>query len=65
MELGGPEGLLDRGLDGVELVIPRHLLDELPASVVVEDDEVPEQCQEVAAVADPFQHCLEFGEVDG
>ena len=36
LELGCSEGLCYGRLDGVELVIPGHLLDELPAPVVVE-----------------------------
>ena len=63
LELGCPEGFLDRGLDGVELVVPGHLLDKFPAAVVIEDDEVPDLGQEVAAVADSFHHYLELGEV--
>ena len=65
LELGCSEGLLARGLDGVELVVPGHLLDEFPAAVVVEDDEVPDQGQEVAPVADSFQYHLELWEVSG
>ncbi len=65
LELGGPEGLLDRGLDGVELVISGHFLDEFPATVVIEYDEISEQRQEVGAVAHPFQHDWELGEVGG
>ena len=65
LEFGGPEGLFDGGLDGVELVVPGHLLDELPASVVIEHDEVSQEVQEVALLADAFQHYLELGEVGG
>ena len=65
LQLCCPEGLFDGGLDGVKLVVAGHLLDELAAPVVVEDDEVPEQGQEVALTADSFQHRLEFGEVGG
>ena len=65
VELGGPEGLFDGGLDGVELVIPGHLLNELPAPVVIEHDEVSQEGKEVALVADAFQHYLEFREVGG
>ena len=63
MEFGGPEGLFHGGLDGVELVVPRHLLDEFPAPVVVEYDEVSQEGQEVALLADAFQHHLEFWEI--
>ena len=44
-------------------MVPGHLLDELPASVVIEHDEVSQEGQEVALFADAFQHHLELGEV--
>ena len=56
-------GLFHGGLDGVELVIPCHLLGEFPAPVVIEYDEVAQDVQEVALLADAFQHHLELGEV--
>ena len=65
LELSCPEGLFHRGLDGVELVVPGHLLDQFPAAVIVEDNEVPDQGEEIAPVADPFQHRLELREVGG
>ena len=63
LEFGGPECLFHGGLDGVELVVPRHLLDQFPAPIVIEHDEVSEESQEVALLADAFQHHLELGEV--
>ena len=65
MEFSGPEGLFHGGLNGVELVVPGHFLDEFPAPVVVEHDEVSQEGQKVVLVADPFQHHLELGEVGG
>ena len=47
----------------MELVVPSHLLDQFPAPIVIEHDEVSQEGQEVALVADSFQHHLEFGEV--
>ena len=63
LEFGGPEGLFHGGLDGVELVVPGDLLDQFPAPVVIEHDEVSQDVQEVALFADAFQHHLELGEV--
>ena len=63
LEFGGPEGFLHGGLDGVELVVPRHFLDEFPAPVVVEHDEVSQEGQEVALLTDAFQHHLKLGEI--
>ena len=51
-ELGGAQGLADRDLDGVELVVAGHLLDQLPAALLVEDHEVPQQIEEAALLED-------------
>ena len=45
----------------MELVVPGHLLDQLAAAVVVEDDEVPDQGQEAVRLADTLQHDLQLG----
>ena len=65
LEFGGPKCLFHGGLDGVELVVPGHLLDQFSAAVVIEHDEVFQDVQEVALVADAFQHHLELWKVGG
>ena len=57
---GRPQGLLHGRIDGVELVVLRHLLDDLPAAFVLEDDEVAQQLEETASLEDPFQHHLKL-----
>ena len=47
----------------MELVIARHLLDQRPAAVVVEDDEIADQGQEPRGRADALQHHLQLGHV--
>ena len=61
LEIRCPQGLLDGGLDGVELVVAGHLLDQLPTAVIVEDDEVLDKGEEPVRGAGPFEHDLEFG----
>ena len=58
LQLRRPQGLIHRNLDGVELVIPGHLLDQRAAAVVVEDDEVADQGEEAARLKDALQHHL-------
>ena len=54
------QGLADRRLHRVELVIPGHLLDER-AAVVLEDDEVAQQRQEAALLEDALDRHLQLG----
>ena len=46
----------------VELVVSRHLLDQMAAAVVIEDDEVPHQGQEALGAADALQEDLQLRE---
>ena len=55
--------LLHRSLHRVELVIPRHLLGQLTAAVVLEHDEVPDQRQEPLPLAYPLDHHLQLGQM--
>ena len=48
-------------LSRVKLVVTRHLLDECIAAVILEDDEVAQECEEAARGADAFQHHLQLG----
>ena len=50
-----PQGFCDGGLDGVELVVPGHLLDQRAAAVVLEHDEVADQRRQSARSADAFE----------
>jgi hypothetical protein len=59
--LRGAQRLFDGDADGVELVVARHLLDDLRA-VVLEDDEVAHQVEEAAFLADAFEHHLQLGD---
>ena len=49
-----------RLVDGMELVVAGHLLDELAAAFVLEDDEVPEQFEEPRLLEHAFQQHLQF-----
>ena len=55
-----PERLLDGGMDSVDLVVAGHLLDQLSAAVVVEDDEVPNKREEPFWGTGSLEHDLEF-----
>ena len=56
-----PQGLADRDPHGVELVIARHLLDQRPAAVVLEHDEVADERGKPVRRADAPEHDLELG----
>ena len=60
LQVRSAEGLVHGGADGVELVVAGHLLDQLAAAVVVEDDEVPHQGEETLGIAGPFQENLKL-----
>ncbi len=55
-----PKRLVDREVDGMELVIARHLLGQDAAAHVLEDDEVADQIQEPALVKNAFQDHLQL-----
>ena len=55
---GRAQRLGDGGLHGVKLVIPRHLLHQVPAAVVLEHDEVADQRQQPAPGEDAFEQHL-------
>ena len=55
-----PQGLLDRRINGVILVIPRQDLRNLPATRIVERDEVAHEIEEAAPLEDSLQHHLEL-----
>ena len=63
--LGRAQGLGDRRLDGVELVVARHLLREPAAAVVLEHDEVTEEGEKAARLERPLDRHLELGEEHG
>ncbi len=56
----GAQGLAHGEVDGVELVVASHLLDEGPAPGVLEDDEVADEVQQPALVEYALDHHLEF-----
>ena len=60
-----PQRLLERDVDGVELVVAGHLLGELTAVFVLEDDEVADEVEEPPLVEDPFEHHLNSGMLAG
>ena len=47
----------------MELVVPRHLLDELARALILEDDEVPQQIEKPPLVEHPFEYDLQLGEL--
>ena len=63
LQLRRPQGLIHRNLDGVELVISGHLLDQGAAAIVVEHDKVADHGKAAAWLKDAFQHHLQFGQV--
>ena len=60
MGLGGAQRFLDGHVHGVELVIARHLLGELPAAGVLEHDEVPDEVEKPALLEHALEHDLQF-----
>ena len=63
LQLGRPQGLGDRHLDRMKLVVAGHLLDQRTAAVILEDEEVAQEREEAARRADAFQHHLQLGQV--
>ena len=61
-QLGRPQGLGDRHLNRVKLMVTRHLLDQRAAAVILEDDEIPDQRKESPGFADAFEQHLELRE---
>lgn len=59
---GGAHRFLDGDVDGMELVIARHLLRENAAAEVLEDDEVPHKLQQPVFGEDTFEHDLKLGQ---
>ena len=58
----GAQGLLDRRVDRVVLMVAGHLLDEHAVAGVLEDDEGADEIEEAAPVEDPLDHDLELAE---
>ncbi len=52
---GSTKGLFDGGVDRVELVVAGHLLDELPATQILEHNEVAQEVQEAALLEHALQ----------
>ena len=63
LQFGRPQSLSNGRANGVELMIPRHLLDQRPAAVIFEHDEVANQRQEPVRVAHTRKHDLQLGQV--
>ena len=63
LKLHGAQSLGHGCSNGVELVIARHLLDQRTAAVVLEHDEVAQQCQEAAGFTDALDHHLQLRHV--
>ena len=63
LQLRSPQRLVNRHPHGVELVIACHFLDQFPAAVVIEDDEVPYQGEESRRLEYALQHHLKLGHV--
>ena len=63
LQLGRAQGFGNCNLDGVELVIAGHLLDQRPAAIVLEHDEVPHQRQKSLPFTGAFQHHLQLGQM--
>ena len=60
LQRGRAQRLPDGGLHGVKLVIPRHLLHQVPAAVILEHDEVAHQRQQPAPGEDAFEQHLKL-----
>ena len=59
----GAQRLFHRHVDRMELVVAGHLLDELAAARVLEDDEVAQQVEEAPLLEHTLQHDLQLGHV--
>ena len=59
-QFGSAKGFAHGGPDCVKLVIPRHLLGEMAAAVVLEDDEIPDQRKEPLFLEHALDQHLEF-----
>ena len=60
LQLRSTQSLGDGRLHCVELVVARHLLHQGAAAVVLEYDEVAQQCQEAVGFTDAFKHHLQL-----
>ena len=61
-QLGRAQRLAYCGLDRVKLVVPRHLLGEPPAAVILEHDEVAKESKKAPLLERPLDRHLELGE---
>ena len=61
-QLGRAQRLANRRLDRVKLVVPRHLLGESPAAVILEHDEVAKESKKAPLLERPLDRHLELGE---
>ena len=61
-EIGGPQRLLDRDIDRVELVISRDLLRERAAAEILEHNEMADEIEKPARLEHAGEHDLQFGQ---
>ena len=62
-QLGRAQGLSDRHLNRMKLVVARHLLDQRSAPVILKNDEVADQSQEPLGHTDALRHHLQLGQM--
>jgi len=61
-DIGGPQRLLDRDIDRMELVIPCDLLCEGAAAEILEHNEMAEEIEKPARLEYAGEHDLQLGE---
>ncbi len=54
------QSFFDSDIHRVELMVPRHLFGQLPATGVLKNNEVPHQVEKPALVKNPFQDNLQL-----
>ena len=65
LQLGGTESLGDCHLDGVKLMIARHLLGQYSTAIVIEHGEIAQQGEKAAFMQYPFDQYLKIRQKTG
>ena len=61
-EIGGPQRLLDRNINRVELVVSRDLLRQHAAAEILEHNKMADEIEKPGRLKDASEHDLQFGE---
>src|SRR5262249_52105291 len=62
LEIGGEQRLLDRDINGVELMIPRDLFCERAAAEILEHNEMADEIEKPPRLKHAGEQDLQFGE---